>query len=75
MQVPEEVLAQTIGGWESAFFNSEFTHPRRRATDQPSRRHFSLWSSLANNDIPFPVKYLTDAKQMLREFIEGNEER
>ena len=74
--VPDEVNVDSIAGWERAYFESAFTHPSGavRLTSHPGG-FFGLWSSLANNDIPFPVKYLTDAKQMLREFNEGNEER
>ena len=76
MQVPEEVLAQTIGGWESAFFNSEFSHPSGavRLTSHPGA-FFGLWSTLADRKIAFPTEFLTDAKQTLREFIEGDQER
>ena len=76
MRVPEEVSAQTIGGWESAFFNSEFTHPSGavRLTSHPGG-FVGLWSTLANTDGTFPTEFLTDGKQTLREFIKGDEER
>ncbi len=76
MRVPEEVSAQTITGWEAAFFASEFTHPSGpvRLTSHPGG-FVGLWSSLANSKGPFPAEYLTDAKQTLREVIEGDEER
>jgi hypothetical protein len=34
-----------------------------------------LWSSLADRKGPFPTEFLVGAKQTLREFIEGDEER
>jgi len=75
MRVPEEVSAQTISGWEAAFFGSEFTHPSGavRLTKHPGG-FVGLWSSLADSKGTFPSEFLTDAKQTLREFIEGSEE-
>lgn len=76
MRVPEEVSAQSIAGWEAAFFASEFTHPSGavRLTSHPGG-FVGLWSSLAGSKCPFPTEFLADAKQTLREFIEGDEER
>ncbi len=76
MRVPEEVSAQSVTGWESAFFASEFTHPSGavRLTSHPGG-FAGLWSSLADSKGPFPTEFLADAKQTLREFIEGDEER
>jgi len=76
MRVPEEVSAQSIAGWEAAFFGSEFTHPSGavRLTSHPGG-FAGLWSSLANSKGLFPTEFLVDAKQTLREFIEGDEER
>ena len=76
MRVPEEVSAQSIAGWESAFFASEFTHPSGavRLTNHPGG-FAGLWSNLADSKVPFPTEFLTDAKQTLREFIEGGEEQ
>ena len=76
MRVPEEVSARSIAGWETSFFASEFTHPSGavRLTSHPGG-FVGLWSSLAGAKGTFPSEYLTDAKQTLREFIEGDEER
>ena len=76
MRVPEEVSAQSIAGWEAAFFGSEFTHPSGavRLTSHPGG-FAGLWSSLADSKGTFPTEFLVDAKQTLREFIEGDEER
>src|ERR1700675_4273282 len=70
MRVPEEVSAQSIAGWEAAFFASEFTHPSGavRLTSHPGG-FVGLWSSLAGSKGPFPPEFLTDAKQTLCEFI------
>ena len=76
MQVPNEVNVDSIAGWERAYFESSFTHPSGavRLTSHPGG-FAGLWSSLANTNGPFPRKFLTDAKQTLREFIESDEER
>jgi hypothetical protein len=76
MRVPEEVSAQSIAGWEAAFFASEFTHPSGavRLTKHPGG-FVGLWSGLAGSKGAFPSEFLTDAKQTLRQFIEGGEER
>ena len=76
MRVPEEVTAAAISRWEEAYFSSEFTHPSGavRLTNHPGG-FAGLWSSLAGTNGAFPSEFLTDAKQTLREFIEGDEER
>ena len=76
MRVPEEVSAQSIAGWEAAFFASEFSHPSGavRLTKHPAG-FVGLWSSLAGTKGTLPSEFLADAKQTLREFIEGDEER
>ena len=76
MRVPEEVSAESVAGWEAAFFASEFTHPSGAVRLTSHSGGFAgLWSSLADSKGPFPTEFLTDAKQTLREFIEGDEER
>ena len=76
MRIPEEVSAAAISGWEGAYFSSEFTHPSGavRLTSHPGG-FAGLWSSLAGSKDTFPSEFLTDAKQTLREFIEGDEGR
>jgi len=76
MRVPEEVSAQSVSGWESAFFASEFTHPSGavRLTNHPGG-FAGLWSSLAGTKGPFPTEFLTETKQTLLEIIKGDEER
>ena len=76
MRVPEEVSAAAISGWEGAYFSSEFTHPSGAVclTSHPGG-FVGLWFGLADSKGPFPAEFLTDAKQTLREFIEGDEER
>ena len=75
MRVPDEVNVDSIGGWEEAYFSSEFTHASGavRLTSHPGG-FFGLWSSLADGPDKFPTEFLTDAKQTLREFIESGQE-
>lgn len=75
MRVPDDVSVDSIAGWEDAYFSSEFTHASGavRLTSHPGG-FFGLWSCLADSAKKFPTQFLTDAKQTLREFIEGDEE-
>ena len=76
MRAPEEVSAQSIAGLMAAFFGSEFTHPSGAVRLTSHSDGFAgLWSSLADSKSLFPTEFLVDAKQTLREFIEGDEER
>lgn len=71
MRVPDETGVASLIGWESAYFASEFTHPSGavRLTTHPAG-FLGLWSSLARRKRAFPVKFLADSKQTLREFVE-----
>ena len=71
MRVPEELSASSVLGWQDAFFASEFTHPGGAVhlTSHPSG-FLGLWSSLAGRHRHFPVKFLADAKETLREFVQ-----
>jgi hypothetical protein len=71
MRVPEEVSANSLAGWEGAYFASEFTHPSGalRLTTHPGGFH-GLWSNLAGRRHKFPVKFLADSRQTLQEFVE-----
>jgi PRTRC genetic system protein B len=68
-RAPEDASAGSIPSWEAAFHNSEFTHPLGAAqlTTHPGG-FLGLWRSLEGKK-KFPVRYLTDARQTLREFI------
>jgi PRTRC genetic system protein B len=76
MRVLDEANVNSIAGWEDAFHSSEFTHAAGAAqlTSHPGG-FFGLWSSLADGPEMFPMEFLMDAKQTLREFIENGEER
>jgi PRTRC genetic system protein B len=73
MRVPDETTVESIAGWQSNFFRSQFTHPNGavRLTSHP-RGFIGLWKSLKNCDQPFPADFLTDAKEALRQFVERN---
>ena len=75
MRVPEEVGVGSLSGWENAYFASEFTHPSGavQLTTHPGG-FLSLWSSLAGRR-RFPMQFLADSNQTLREFVQGAEER
>ena len=75
MRVPDETGVASLTGWESAYFASEFTHPSGavRLTTHPAG-FLGLWSSLARRKRAFPVKFLADSKQTLREFVESRGE-
>lgn len=74
-RVPDEVSAELIDQWQAGFFKSAFTHPGGgvRLTKHPGG-FTGLWSSLADSREPFPVEYLTDARQTLSQFVEAGEE-
>jgi PRTRC genetic system protein B len=70
MRIPEDASVGSLGGWENAYFASEFTHPSGavRLTTHPSG-FVGLWSSLAGRK-SFPAGFLADSKQTLRAFLQ-----
>ena len=70
MRVPEGTGVESLAGWENAYFASEFTHPSGavRLTTHPGG-FVSLWSGLAGRKRNFPVKFLADSKEPLRDFV------
>jgi hypothetical protein len=71
MRIPDETSVESIAGWQAGFFRSQFTHPNGavRLTTHPGG-FISLWKSLKNSQLPFPIEFLTDAKETLRQFVE-----
>jgi PRTRC genetic system protein B len=71
MRVPDETGVASLTGWEDAYFASEFTHPSGavRLTTHPGG-FLGLWSSLAGRKRAFPVKFLAETKQTLKELVE-----
>jgi len=76
MRIPQEMRADNISAWESAFFSSSFTHPSGavRLTSHP-QGFAGLWLSLADREEPFPTEFLTDARQTLRQFVDTTQEQ
>jgi PRTRC genetic system protein B len=76
MRIPQEVTADSISEWETAFFSSSFTHPSGavRLTTHP-QGFAGLWLSLADCEDRFPTELLTDARQTLRQFVDSGEEQ
>jgi hypothetical protein len=61
-----------INQWQAGFFNSSFTHPGGAVRLTKHAGGFvGLWSSLVDSGKPFPVEYLTDARQTLKQFVEA----
>jgi len=71
MRTPDTDCVDGIEVWERGFFQSEFTHPYGAARLTSFTGGFvPLWKGLAGSTKPFPPKYLVDARQTLREFVE-----
>ena len=71
MRVPDDTAVESIAGWQTGFFRSQFTHANGavRLTSYPGG-FISLWKSLKNSQLPFPTEFLTDAKETLQQFVE-----
>ena len=71
MRVPDSTGMDSIQGWERGFFESEFTHASgaSRLTSFPGG-FIPLCRSLAGSCKPFPTRYLTNARETLRHFVE-----
>ncbi|MGH9352917.1 MAG: PRTRC system protein B, partial [Terriglobia bacterium] len=68
-RTPEAITVAPILAWENAFHHSQFTHVLGgvRLTTHPGG-FVGLWKSLAGKK-RFPARFLTDAKETLREFV------
>jgi PRTRC genetic system protein B len=75
MRVPEFSDIASISAFETAYFQSEFTHAAGavRLTSHPGG-FVGLWKGLAGRE-RFPVQYLTDAGETLQEFVSHGDER
>jgi PRTRC genetic system protein B len=66
---PESTSVESIKSWEAAFFQSSFTHALGAVRLTSHKQGFiGLWRSLAGKKV-FPVRYLTDTRETLREFV------
>lgn len=71
MHSPEESGVGSIGQWERAFFQSEFTHATGvHRLISHTGGCLGLWTSLIESAKPFPVRQLIPAKQTLRQFVQ-----
>ena len=70
MRSPEDAGIGAIDLWERAFFQSEFTHASgaTRLTTHPGGFQ-GLWKNRVGSRKPFPVEYLTSARETLQEFV------
>jgi hypothetical protein len=71
MRVPHSTGIESIEAWERGFFESEFTHASggSRLTNFPGG-FIPLCRTLAGSSEPFPLPYLTHARETLRQFVE-----
>ncbi|MCZ2155143.1 MAG: PRTRC system protein B [Bryobacterales bacterium] len=71
MRVPETSDVDSTVVWELGFFQSEFTHANggARLTRFPGG-FVALCRHLAGKRKPFPVEFLTDARETLQQFVE-----
>jgi PRTRC genetic system protein B len=69
VRAPEDVSVTSIGAWQSAFHNSEFTHALGavRLSSHPGG-FVGLWQDLAGKK-HFPMGYLVKAKETLAEYV------
>lgn len=70
MPRPRQTDMTSMLEWEEGFFNSRFTHPSGigKLTAHPGG-FIGLWTELAGKT-DFPINYLVDSRQTLRQFIE-----
>jgi PRTRC genetic system protein B len=73
-RVPDEMSVDLIDQWQAGFFSSSFTHAGGAVRLTKHAGGFvGLWSSLAGSGKPFPVEYLTDARQTLKQFVDAGD--
>jgi PRTRC genetic system protein B len=71
MRVPSDLSIDGMARWEQSFFESEFSHigGALRLTKHPGG-FAGLWKELAHAPGRFPLKYLSEAKETLTQFVE-----
>ena len=75
MPRPNSTAIGALEGWVDAYFVSEFTHDfyGGEGTSQLTTLKGgvpALWKKLADKKGPFPARYLSPARQTLKEFVE-----
>jgi PRTRC genetic system protein B len=75
MRVPDGSDISSLPQWEAAYFQSQFTHAAGavRLTSHPGG-FIGLWRDLAGKKT-FPVRYLTDAGERLKDFVARGADR
>jgi PRTRC genetic system protein B len=68
VRLPETLSAQTLGVYEKAFFDSEFTHPNLRGRDRlVDGNPYELWRELLTGSVAdFPIAKLLSQKLTLQ---------
>ena len=71
MRIPDNSGLDSIAGWERGSFEIEFTHASGASRLTTFRGGFiPLFQSLAGSKARFPSRYLTEARETLRQFVE-----
>lgn len=71
MRCPENASVSSIPAWESAFYESAFTHANVGRLTRHPRGFEGLWAEIADRRKPFPVKTLIQLPQTLEQFVRG----
>ena len=72
MRAPGKLCLEAMKGWETAFFESEFTHAAigARLTSHPEG-FLGLWRDLAGSEGEFPGEFLVKSGDSLHGFVQG----
>jgi PRTRC genetic system protein B len=75
MRVPGKLCFEAMKHWESAFFESEFTHAAigARLTTHPEG-FLGLWRDLMSSAEAFPAEFLVNSGETLDSFVQGRED-
>jgi len=74
MRVPDTTDLASMAKWEGSYFGSAFTHAGGAVRLTHHAGGFVwLWRSLAGKK-RFPVRYLTDGRETLQEFVAGRDD-
>jgi PRTRC genetic system protein B len=71
MRRPKSAAVATISGWETAFYESAFTHANVGRLTRHSGGFEGLWNELADACKPFPCETLIALPQTLAQFVRG----
>ena len=71
MRHPDNATASSIPDWERGFYESAFTHANVGRLTRHAGGFEGLWSELADERKPFPVKTLIRLPETLAQFVRG----